>query len=92
MPEYYFILPIIFLCTIDQGYQNSVILKNLHNFRYIVFMSGLNLASKTAEHWFSLHLLLEWVAGATGTSSYQENLSKIVRVIIAGEFQLGMQF
>lgn len=52
--------------------------------RYIVLASGLNLASKTAEHWFSLNLLLEWLGGVSGTLSYQEELSKIVRIIVAG--------
>ncbi|KAI5645458.1 DNA polymerase alpha/epsilon subunit B domain-containing protein [Phthorimaea operculella] len=52
--------------------------------RYVVLMSGLNLASKSGEHLFSLHLLLEWLAGVAGTTEYQEELSKIVRVIVAG--------
>ncbi|KAJ2944299.1 hypothetical protein O0L34_g18285 [Tuta absoluta] len=52
--------------------------------RYVVLISGLNLASKSGEHLFSLHLLLEWLAGMAGTTEYQEELSKIVRVIVAG--------
>lgn len=48
--------------------------------------SGLNLASTIGEHWFSLHLLLEWLAGVSGTSVYQKELSKIVKIIIAGGF------
>ncbi|XP_053606441.1 DNA polymerase delta subunit 2 [Plodia interpunctella] len=56
----------------------------LPNDRYIVLVSGLNMASKEADHLFSLHLLLEWVSGMSGTLTYQEELSKIVRVIVAG--------
>ncbi|KAG7296172.1 hypothetical protein JYU34_021273 [Plutella xylostella] len=52
--------------------------------RYIVLVSGLNMASKSAEHWFSLHLFLEWLAGLSGSAQYQEQLSKIARVIVAG--------
>ncbi|XP_023946152.2 DNA polymerase delta subunit 2 [Bicyclus anynana] len=56
----------------------------LSNDRYIVLMSGLNLASKSGDHMFALNLFLEWLSGFCGTSEYQEELSKIVRVIIAG--------
>lgn len=52
--------------------------------RYVVIMSGLNLSSKTAEHMFSLHLLMEWLCGLAGTSDYQGEISNIVRVIVAG--------
>ncbi|RVE54187.1 hypothetical protein evm_001014 [Chilo suppressalis] len=52
--------------------------------RYVVLLSGLNMASTKVDHLFSLHLLLEWLSGLSGTSQYQEELSKIVRVIIAG--------
>lgn len=52
--------------------------------RYIVLMSGLNMASKSADQILSLHLFLEWMSGLAGTSYYQEEVSKIVRVIIAG--------
>lgn len=48
-------------------------------------MSGLNMASKSAEQMLSLHLFLEWISGLAGTSYYQEEVSKIVRVIIAGK-------
>ncbi|CAB3259773.1 unnamed protein product [Arctia plantaginis] len=51
--------------------------------RYIVLVSGLN-ASNTADNMFSMHLFLEWLAGLSGTSEYQEEVSKIVRVIVAG--------
>lgn len=43
------------------------------------------MASKKADHLFSLHLLLEWLSGVSGTSQYQEELSKIVRVVVAGK-------
>lgn len=33
---------------------------------------------------FSMHLFLEWLAGLSGTSEYQEEVSKIVRVVVAG--------
>ncbi|XP_026762534.2 DNA polymerase delta subunit 2 [Galleria mellonella] len=59
-------------------------LPKLSNDRYIVLLSGLNMATKKADNLFSLHLLLEWLSGISGTSQYQEELSKIVRVIIAG--------
>lgn len=49
-------------------------------------MSGLNLASQTADQMFSLHLLVDWLAGLSGTSEYQENISNIVRVIVAGNY------
>ncbi|CAG9793807.1 unnamed protein product [Diatraea saccharalis] len=52
--------------------------------RYIVLLSGLNMASNKSDHLFSLHLLLEWLSGLSGTTEYQEEVSKIVRVIIAG--------
>ncbi|XP_022129102.2 DNA polymerase delta subunit 2 [Pieris rapae] len=52
--------------------------------RFVVLMSGINLASKTADHLFSLNLFLEWISGFCGTSEYQEEISKVVRVIIAG--------
>ncbi|KPJ12582.1 DNA polymerase delta small subunit [Papilio machaon] len=42
------------------------------------------MASKSAEHLFSLNLFLEWISGFCGTTVYQEEISKIVRVIIAG--------
>lgn len=51
-----------------------------------MLVSGLNFASKTPDHCLSLNLLLEWLSGISGTSSYQEELSKVVRVIIAGIF------
>lgn len=51
--------------------------------RYVVLMSGLN-TSTSADHIFSMHLFLEWLAGLSGTSEYQEEISKIVRVIVAG--------
>lgn len=47
-------------------------------------MSGLNMSSKTADHMFSLHLLMEWLCGLAGTSDYQGEITKIVRVIVAG--------
>ncbi|KAG6442231.1 DNA polymerase delta subunit 2 [Manduca sexta] len=56
----------------------------INNDRYVVIMSGLNLASKSPDHIFSLHLLLEWISGLSGTAQYQEEISNIVRVIIAG--------
>ncbi|XP_063828121.1 DNA polymerase delta subunit 2 [Ostrinia nubilalis] len=59
-------------------------LPQLSNDRYIVILSGLNMASKQADHLFSLNLLLEWLSGISGTSQYQEELTKVVRVIIAG--------
>lgn len=52
--------------------------------RYIVLMSGLN-TSRTADHMFSMHLFMEWLSGLSGTSEYQEEVSKIVRVIVAGK-------
>nr|XP_034831492.1 DNA polymerase delta subunit 2 [Maniola hyperantus] len=52
--------------------------------RYIVLMSGLNLASKSGDHLFALSLFTEWLSGFCGTSEYQQEVSKIVRVIIAG--------
>ncbi|KPI91675.1 DNA polymerase delta small subunit [Papilio xuthus] len=42
------------------------------------------MASKSAEHLFSLNLFIEWISGFCGTTEYQEEISKIVRVIIAG--------
>lgn len=48
-------------------------------------MSGLNLSSKNGDHLFSLHLLLEWLTGLSGTSQYQAEVSKIVRVIVTGK-------
>ncbi|CAG5025594.1 unnamed protein product [Parnassius apollo] len=59
-------------------------LPELSSDRYVVFMSGLNMASKSADHLFSLNLCLEWLSGFCGTSEYQKDISKIVRVIIAG--------
>ncbi|XP_045541740.1 DNA polymerase delta subunit 2-like isoform X3 [Papilio machaon] len=59
-------------------------LPKLNTDRYVVLMSGLNMASKSAEHLFSLNLFLEWISGFCGTTVYQEEISKIVRVIIAG--------
>lgn len=47
-------------------------------------MSGLN-TSRTADHMFSMHLFMEWLSGLSGTSEYQEEVSKIVRVIVAGK-------
>lgn len=60
-------------------------------------MSGLNMASKSADHMFALNLFLEWLSGFCGTSHYQEEISKIVRVIIAGKstilsYLLGIHF
>lgn len=52
-----------------------------------MIMSGLNMSSKTAEHMFALHLLVEWLCGLAGTSEYQEGISNIVRVIVAGNIQ-----
>lgn len=66
----------------------SVKLLFLMFYRYVVLLSGLNLASKKADHLFSLHLLLEWLSGISGTSQYQEELSKIVRVIVAGKLKV----
>ncbi|XP_073947271.1 DNA polymerase delta subunit 2 [Choristoneura fumiferana] len=59
-------------------------LPTLDSDKYIVLASGLNMASDASEHLFSLHLFVEWLAGMSGTAQYQEELSKIVRVIIAG--------
>ena len=50
----------------------------------MVLISGLNLASKSGSQLFSLNLFLEWLSGFCGTSQYQEEVSKVVRVIIAG--------
>ena len=52
--------------------------------RYVVLISGLNLASKSGSQLFSLNLFLEWLSGFCGTSQYQEEVSKVVRVVIAG--------
>ncbi|GBP15405.1 DNA polymerase delta small subunit [Eumeta japonica] len=52
--------------------------------RYIVLISGLNMSSKVAEHWFSIDLFLEWLSGMSGNNYYQEQISKVVRVIVAG--------
>lgn len=42
------------------------------------------MSTKTAEHMFSLHLLMEWLCGLAGTSEYQGEISNIVRIIVAG--------
>lgn len=34
---------------------------------------------------FSMHLLVEWLSGLAGTNQYQEEVSKIARVIVAGK-------
>lgn len=60
---------------------------NIYFFRYVVLMSGLNLASKSGDHLFSLNLFLEWLSGFCGTSQYQEEMSKVVKVIIAGMYK-----
>ncbi|XP_060802500.1 DNA polymerase delta subunit 2 [Amyelois transitella] len=70
------------VCWAGCGIQKP--LPTLSNDRYIILVSGLNMASKKADHMFSLHLLLEWLSGMTGTATYQGELSKIVRVIVAG--------
>ncbi|CAH2039707.1 unnamed protein product, partial [Iphiclides podalirius] len=59
-------------------------LPKLTSDKYLVLMSGLNMASKSADHLFALNLFLEWLSGFCGTSEYQQEISKIVRVIIAG--------
>ncbi|VVC90889.1 unnamed protein product [Leptidea sinapis] len=59
-------------------------LPKLENDSYLVLMSGLNLALQSTEHLFALNLFLEWISGFCGTSNYQEEISKVVRVIIAG--------
>ncbi|XP_068618471.1 DNA polymerase delta subunit 2 isoform X2 [Battus philenor] len=59
-------------------------LPKLDRDRYIILLSGLNMASKTADHLFSLNLFLEWLAGFCGTTQYQEEISNIVRIIVAG--------
>lgn len=59
-------------------------LPNTQEDRYVVLMSGLNLAATEADHIFSINLLIEWISGLTGNSEYQEEITKIVRVIIAG--------
>ncbi|KAH9637149.1 hypothetical protein HF086_016171 [Spodoptera exigua] len=69
------------VCWAGCGIQKP--LPKLSSDKYIVLISGLN-TSKTAEHIFSLHLLMEWLSGLSGTSEYQEEVSKIVRVIVAG--------
>ncbi|KAJ0178358.1 hypothetical protein K1T71_006181 [Dendrolimus kikuchii] len=59
-------------------------LPHINDDRYIVLVSGLNLGAKEADHIFSLNLFLEWLSGLSGSSEYQEEVSKIVRVIVAG--------
>ncbi|XP_063382533.1 DNA polymerase delta subunit 2 [Cydia fagiglandana] len=59
-------------------------LPKLDSDKYIVLTSGLNMAGNSPEHLFSLHLLVEWISGMSGTAQYQEQLSKIVRVVVAG--------
>ncbi|XP_041987534.1 DNA polymerase delta subunit 2 [Aricia agestis] len=59
-------------------------LPTLDEDRYLVLVSGLNLASKSGNHLFSINLFLEWLHGFCGTQQYQKELSNVVRVIIAG--------
>ncbi|KAL4703295.1 hypothetical protein ACJJTC_015427 [Scirpophaga incertulas] len=70
------------VCWADCNIQKP--LPILNDDRYIVLLCGLNMASKSADHMFSIQLLLEWLAGVSGTNEYQEQMSKVVRIIIAG--------
>ncbi|XP_026731631.1 DNA polymerase delta small subunit [Trichoplusia ni] len=69
------------VCWAGCGIQKP--LPSISGDRYIVLISGLNTSQK-ADHMFSMHLLVEWLSGLAGTNQYQEEVSKIARVIVAG--------
>lgn len=55
----------------------------LNDDRFIVFISGLDLANTEAPL-LSIQLLVDWIVGMIGDTKTQEESSKICRVIIAG--------
>lgn len=47
-----------------------------------MFLSGLDLANSFEN--LSLELLTEWICGMSGDATAQEDVTRVIRVIIAG--------
>lgn len=54
-------------------------------FRFLVLISGLELATNIATH-FQVQLFVDWIFGLLGDKKENYKVSKIVQVIIAGNF------
>lgn len=54
-------------------------------FRYIVLVSGLNFSS-LKDNCFAIQLFADWLCGLVGGHQQRNDVSKIVRLIIAGVY------
>lgn len=61
-------------------------MKILHiYFRYIVLVSGLNFSS-LKDNCFAIQLFADWLCGLVGGHQQRNDVSKIVRLIVAGMY------
>jgi len=60
-------------------------------FRFLVLISGLELATNVATH-FQVQLFVDWIYGLLGDEKENCKVSKIVQVLIAGNFVPFNQF
>lgn len=63
---------------------NYILVKQIF-FRFLVLISGLELATNVATH-FQVQLFVDWIFGLLGDEKENCKVSKIVQVIIAGNF------
>lgn len=54
-------------------------------FRFLILVSGLELATNIATH-FQVQLFVDWIYGLLGDEMENIKVSKIVQVLIAGNF------
>lgn len=53
--------------------------------RFLVIISGLELATNVATH-FQVQLFVDWIYGLLGDKKENSKVSKIVQVLIAGNY------
>ncbi|XP_077297697.1 DNA polymerase delta subunit 2 [Arctopsyche grandis] len=74
-------------CWADSGPQKP--LASFEDDRFVVFASGLNFSS-AKDNSFAIQLMAEWLCGLVGGRKQRGDVSKIVRLIIAGNSVSGL--
>ena len=67
------------LCAVESAYSFG----HLYHFRYVVFVSGLNVGSAHCNQ-LALQLMVDYLSGCLGGVEDQAKMRKVVRVIVAG--------
>ena len=67
------------LCAVESAYSSG----HLDHFRYVVFVSGLNVGSAHCNQ-LALQLMVDYLSACLGGVEDQAKMRKVVRVIVAG--------